>query len=118
MTVLFHAVAVLVGAAVSLATVAVHRSEVLGVPLGLVLGLLATFTTSWAMREMHPRLATSYALGWVVAFGTAILGKPEGDYAIASDLSGYVLMATALVVVVVGVSSLATQHSGSRPGAT
>ena len=118
MTILFHAVAVLVGAAVSVATVAVHRSEVLDVPVGLVVGLLATFSTVWAMRELEHRLAATFALGWLVAFGLAILGQPEGDYVIAGDVPGYVLMATALVIVVLGVASLGAQHSGPGPGAT
>ncbi|HET6626360.1 MAG TPA: hypothetical protein VFG63_08215, partial [Nocardioidaceae bacterium] len=92
-----HGVAVLVGAAVSVASVAVHRSVVLGFPLGLLLALLTTFATAWAMRDMLPALATSYAAGWLVPFGFVLSGRAEGDYAVASDLRGYGLVLGALV---------------------
>ncbi len=35
-----------------------------------------------------------------------VLGRPEGDFALASDLRGYGLMATGIVLVVVGLVGL------------
>lgn len=118
MRILFHAAALVVGAAVGIASVTVHRSTVLSLPVGLLLALACTFVTAWAIREMLPRVAASYSLGWLVAFGTAVFGKPEGDFAIAGDLRGYVLMATALAMVVLGVASLAARGAPARRGDT
>jgi len=118
MRVLFHVVALLVGVAVAVSAVVVHRSAVLHLPIGLTLGLVTTFVTSWAMRELLPGLASSYAVGWVIAFGFVILGRPEGDYAVASDLRGYALMAAGLAMVVVGVTSVSSRHPRSAPLAT
>jgi hypothetical protein len=66
-----HLAAALLGAAVALAAVAVHRQGVGGLLLALVL-----------------------------------TGRPEGDYAVASDLAGYALMAAGVAVLAVGVASL------------
>lgn len=118
MRVLLHAIAVVVGAVVSVSAVAVHRSVVLDLPLGLLLGLVTTFVTVWAMREVLPRLATSFAAGWIVVFGFVIVGRPEGDFAVATDLRGYALIAAGLAVVVVGVASLSPRHSSSGARAT
>ena len=118
MRLLLHAVAIVAGVAVSIAAVSTHRSVVLDLPLGLILGLAATFAAVWAMREVLRRLASSFALGWIVAFGFAIVGRPEGDFAVASDLRGYALMAAALGVVAIGVASFPPVHPSSPPGDT
>ena len=112
MRVLWHAGAFVLGAAVALACVAVHRTAVLHLPLGLVLALAATFSVPWAMVEWPaPRgLATSYAAGWVVLLGFVVVGRREVDYAIAGDLDGYALLVAGFVLVVVGVSSLGTSR--------
>lgn len=113
MRLLLHAVAMVAGAVVSIAAVSTHRSVVLALPLGLLLGLATTFVAVWALREVLRRLAASFALGWIGAFGFAVVGRPEGDFAVASDLRGYALMAAALGVVALGVASFLPEHSAS-----
>ncbi len=115
-TLFWHVLAALVGATVALAAVAVHRTMVEGLPVGLVVSLGATLVVAWALRLQHRRLAASYCLGWVVTVGLTITGRPEGDYAIASDLRGYLLMAVSLAVIVIGLTSLASRDSPSSPG--
>ena len=91
------------GAAVALAAVADHRMGV----LGLALAIAASLALPWWLRgSARPRLAASYAAGWLVVFALVLRGRPEGDYAIASDLAGYALIVTALVVVALGLMVL------------
>jgi hypothetical protein len=93
----------ILGAAVGLAAVTVHRHG----PLGLLLAVLTSAATGWALAaSRRPALATSYAGGWLVVFGLVFLGTPEGDYAIAADGAGYTLMGTSLLVVAIGASGL------------
>ena len=118
MRLLVHGAAVLVGAAVAVAAVMVHRSVVLGAPLGLLVALATSFVTVWAMRDMLPRLATSYAAGWLVAFGFAMFGRPEGDYVVATDLRGYAMIVAGFVMLAIGVVSLTPRRTTRGPGAT
>lgn len=93
----------LLGAAVALASLATHRS---GVPL-LVLAAVASLAAAWALRgTARPSLAASYSFGWLVIFGVAATGRGEGDYVLAADVAGYTLVAAALLLVVIGVTSL------------
>ena len=112
MAILRHLGCLLLGVAVALGTVAVHRSVF---PLGLLLGLGATFAVvGWLLRFGDRRLTASYAAGWLAVFVLLLLGRPEGDYVLAADLDGYTLIAGAFVMVAVGVVSLA---GGRRPSA-
>lgn len=114
-----HASALFVGAAVGCGSVVVHRIDVLQLPAGLLLALCTSFALAFALRTSDvPQLATSYALGWLVLFGTVLAGRPEGDYAIASDPVGYTLIVAAFAMVVVAVTSLAAHGSGSVGGPT
>ena len=95
--------ALLLGALTALAAIAVHRS---GLPW-LTLAVVASIGAALVLRGTPwPRLASSYCLGWLVVFGIAIVGRPEGDYALASDLAGYTLTVVAFVLVLLGVASL------------
>ena len=108
-----HASAALVGATVGFASVVVHRTGVLQLPLGLV----TTFAVAWALRiSAVRRLATSYAAGWLIVFGYVLAGRPEGDYAVAGDLTGYLLIAAAFGMLVIGVSSLGQRGSSPAQG--
>ena len=118
MRLLLHAAAVLIGAAIAVAAVVVHRSVVLGIPYGVLLALATTLATMWALRDLLPGLAASCSAGWLMVFGFALFGKPEGDYVVATDLRGYAMIVGALVVVAVGVSSLARRRAPSAAGAT
>jgi hypothetical protein len=96
-----HAAALLLGAAVALASVVVHRSDF---PWGLLVALAATFAVPWRLLQSRwPRTASTYVVGWLALFGFVVAGRPEGDYAIGGDLEGYTLMGAGLVLVLVAV---------------
>jgi hypothetical protein len=118
MRLLVHGAAFLVGAAVAVAAVMVHRSVVLGAPLGLLIAVAASFVTVWAMRDLLPRLGTSYAAGWLVIFGFALFGRPEGDYVVATDLRGLAMIIAGFVMLATGVVSLTSRRSSRAPNAT
>lgn len=113
-----HLLVLLLGAAVAVGAVAVHRTAVRGLPLGLLLALAATLVAAWGLRQARPRLAASYAAGWLVTFGFAVAGQPEGDFVIATDLNGYVLTGLAFLLVVVGIAALGARDSRSEGSAT
>jgi hypothetical protein len=103
-TLLRHAAALLLGLVVSLASVAVYRSAV---PLGLALALVTTYAVAWwLMRSVHPRTATTYAFGWLALFAAVLHGRPEGDFALAEDPEGLVLMVAGLGLVAIGAAGL------------
>ena len=106
-----HAAALLLGALVALASVAVHRSAF---PLGLLLAVVTMYAVPWwLLRSTRPRTAATYVAGWLVVFGFVVTGRPEGDYAVAQDAQGLTLMLAGLGLVVVGVVSLTrTRPSG------
>lgn len=107
----FAVVAALVGAATAVAAVAVHRSG----PGWLTLAVAASLGMAWALRTTGtPRLGSAYCLGWVGVFGVALAGRPEGDYAVAGDTAGYVMMVTGFALVVLGITSLGS--GAAHPG--
>lgn len=105
MPLLRHLGSLLLGAAVCLGAVLVHRSLV---PLGLLVAVGSSVAVAgWLRGSRHPRTAASYVVGWLVLLAVAVAGRPEGDYLVAGDVRGYVLLATTLVLVLVGIVSLA-----------
>jgi Family of unknown function (DUF6113) len=115
---LVHCLALLLGAAVSLASVAVHRRTAFGLPAGLALALATTFAVAWAFRQSpRPRLTTSYGAGWLVVFTIVLTGRPEGDYALASDVDGYTFIGAGFVLLFVSLTALAARPPGRRDGA-
>jgi hypothetical protein len=64
------------------------------------------------MRSRRPRTGASYALGWLAVLIVVTLGRPEGDFALVSDLEGYALLFAGFPLVFVGVLSLA---AGTAP---
>jgi hypothetical protein len=99
----FAVVAALIGAATGVAAIAVHRSG----PGWLALAVAASLGVGWALRSSDtPRLGAAYCLGWLVVLGFALAGRAEGDYVLASDTAGYVMMATGFGLVVLGITSL------------
>jgi hypothetical protein len=105
-----HVAALLAGVLVAAAAVAVHRVLL---PLGLLLALAATLALAWRLlHSRFPRTATSYAVGWLGVLVLALAGRPEGDYVLASDVPGYVLIGAGLALVAVAVLGVV----GRRPG--
>lgn len=114
-----HLGAAVLGMAVALAAVDVHRIGPSGLPWGLVLAAAASAATAWWLRGSRaPRTAASYGAGWLVLFTVVVIGRPEGDYVLAADLRGYAMMVLALVVVVISVSSLTLRSPVSEPPRT
>jgi hypothetical protein len=102
-----HVGCLLLGAVVGLAAVAVHREAP---PWGLLLAMATTFAVP-ARLLASPRVAirrtgASYVAGWLVVGAVVLPGRPEGDYALASDLEGFVLLGAGFLLVVVGVVSV------------
>ncbi len=88
------------GALTAVCVVAVHQSW-----WGWLLGVTAT----GAMLRLLPAglaVRTAYALGFVGMIGVVVLGRPEGDYAIASSPNGYGLVAATLAVLGYGIASI------------
>lgn len=112
----FHAAASLaaacfVGAATAVAAIAVHRAG----PVWLGLAVAVSLGVAWALRSTEtPRLGAAYCLGWLVVLGVALAGRPEGDYVLAGDVAGYVMMGTGFALVVLGITSLG--RGQVRPG--
>ena len=96
-----HVAALLLGALVALAAVVVHRSAF---PLGLLLSVLTSYGVAWwLLRSSFPRTASSYAVGWLALFAVVVLGRPEGDFALAQDRRGIALMLAGFGLVVVAI---------------
>lgn len=49
---------------------------------------------------------TSFAAGWVLVVTEGVRGRPEGDYAVASDGRGYAFLLVALGLVVLAVATI------------
>lgn len=87
------------GAMTGLATVAVHSRLLM-----LVFALAATFA---ALVGLPPGWwsRVPFAAGWTAVVAVAAAGRPEGDYALAANTAGYVVL---VVAVVLPMSALAT----------
>ncbi|MCR6030617.1 hypothetical protein GGQ22_04070 [Nocardioides sp. zg-579] len=103
------AVALLVGSAalgvvVAIAAVAVHQLW-----WGLLLGAAASLA---AVVALPARWSTRppFALGYAAVLAAAVQRRPEGDYLVPADASGYLLLGLALVLLVVAFATL------PRPG--
>lgn len=92
MRILVALACLVLGAGVGLATVMLH-----GYGWGLGLGIAATAATLVALPGGWWR-RWAFSLGWAAVLGVASVQRSEGDYLIASDASGYLLLATGAVV--------------------
>lgn len=115
--VLGHAVALVLGGAVAVASLAVHRDLLGGFPAGLVLVAATSVYVAWVLRRFTAtgRPAASYCLGWLLVLTYVLVGRPEGDFVIAADLEGYALIGVGLVLVVLLVSSLVGRGAARGP---
>jgi hypothetical protein len=106
-----HLGCLLLGALVSLASLLVHRSLL---PLGLLAALAASYAVPlWLLRSSRPRTAGSYVIGWLAVLVVAVVGRPEGDYVVAGDVPGYLLLAGGFGLIVVALVSFAGGRSSS-----
>jgi hypothetical protein len=84
------------GIGVALCTVLLH-----GYAWGLALGLAATVTTLVALPGgWWARLP--FALGWTALLAFVTPARPEGDYLVASDVDGYLLLLAGILVLAAG----------------
>jgi hypothetical protein len=100
----------LAGAMVGLAAVWVH-----GRGWGLALAAAATLAAELTVPRGAPRVA--YAAGWVVSSAYFVLARPEGDFVVGSDPVGYAFLVLGLVVLGVGVVTLAPRRHEHAPTA-
>jgi hypothetical protein len=97
------------GAATALATVLLHQ-----VWWGLLLSVAATVAALVALgRGWLTRLP--FALGWVGLAAAVTPQRPEGDYLVGSNTSGYLLLGFALLVLLFAVVTLPRPRRGT-PG--
>ena len=105
MSLLRHPACLVVGAAVALASVVVHRSDF---PVGLLLGLATTFAVPWwLLTSARPRTAASYVVGWLAVLALVVEGRPEGDYALAGDVGGYAMLGAGFLLIFLGIVAFA-----------
>lgn len=106
-----HLGCLLLGALVGLTTVLVHRSML---PLGELLALATSFAVPWwLLRSRRPRTAGSYVVGWLAVLVLLVAGRPEGDYVVAGDVRGYLLLAAGFAMIVVGIVAFAGGRGSS-----
>ena len=93
------------GLAAGIGTVAVHSN-------GWGWLTLAVATTVAMLVAAPPGLWTRvpFGVGYAGMVGLASIPRPEGDYLLGSNLEGYAVLGTALVVLVVAIATL------RRPG--
>lgn len=82
----------LVGAATAVAGLALHEKNW---PLFL-LCLAAPLATAYAAPPGWLRLG--YVTGWFLVLAVAVLGRPEGDFALSTSVRGYALLLNGLLL--------------------
>lgn len=91
-----------------LASLAVHRELF---PAGLLLAVATSVAMALALiGSGRPGTAATYAAGWLLLFLLAVIGRPEGDYALAGDTDGVALIGVALGHVVLALASIAVRR--------
>ncbi|GAA3804199.1 hypothetical protein [Nocardioides panacisoli] len=76
---------------------------------GLVLALAATAATLPALPAGWARLP--FALGWTAAVGLLSIARPEGDFLVAQDTRGVVLVVSAPAVIAAGFVGLLNRRA-------
>ena len=96
------------GGATAVGTVVLHARW-----WGLALGVAATLAVLAALPGgWWTRLA--FALGWVSTLSVLAGERTEGDYLVAADLPGYLLLGAGLVVLVGGLVGVLRRPSAAR----
>jgi len=108
MRVLLAVVLLVVGAGSAVAAVAVHGHWWgLALTIAAVLATLVALGPGWATR-------LPFAAGFGLGVLRLALGRPEGDFLVAADAPGYLLLLLALVVVAAAVATLPRPGRGRR----
>lgn len=103
------------GLLAGLAAIAVHQSWV-----GLLLAAAAAVTAVRALRHWVPKAALTFTAGWLTPLLLGLRGRGEGDYVVAANLPGHMLIGLGFVILVTGLASgLApvTRHDSGSVGA-
>ncbi len=104
-----------VGMVVGVASVGVHH-----LPFGLPLAVAAPAAATWALTGGWST-RVSFVIGWFGVAAYAARRRPEGDYLVAADLQGYLLLGTGLVLLAVALATVRPLRpdapSEARPGA-
>lgn len=99
------------GAWTGLCAVAVN-----GIAWALLLGVAATAAAIRALPGGRPRLA--FTAGWLGVLVLALLGRPEGDWAIVADWHGYTLLGAGVCFLAYGIATVprrAAKQGNGRP---
>ncbi|WP_435745905.1 hypothetical protein [Nocardioides sp. SYSU DS0663] len=94
----------LLGAAVAVAAVALHQLW-----WGLALAAAAALAALVALPAGWWR--APYAAGFVGVLAWTMRARPEGDYLISADTTGYTLLALGLLVLLVALVTLPTRRN-------
>lgn len=88
------------GLATGLASLALHDKSWLWFALALVAPLLTVGVATPGL------LRSGFALGWLAVLAFGLLGRPEGDAAVAGNFRGYSLLVAWLAVLTFSVATL------------
>jgi hypothetical protein len=92
----------LLGVLSALASIAVHPSA--WFPLAVATPLVTAYAAA-------PGLARAgFVVGWFAVLAIVLLGRPEGDFAIAGTWQGYGLLLTGLVLLAFAVATVPRPH--------
>ncbi|CAN5228919.1 hypothetical protein BH09ACT12_BH09ACT12_04410 [soil metagenome] len=101
--------ALVAGVVVGTASTVVH-----GLRVGLVLALVATLATVAALPPgWWSRLP--FGVGWLLVVFYFSNPRPEGDYLVASNVDGYLLLGTGMAIVAFGIVTLRPARARPRP---
>ena len=88
------------GAVAGLASVVVHDRSW----LWFLLAVTAPLAITVAVASLLLRFA--FVAGWFAVLTLAVLGRPEGDYAVSGSVRGYSLLVFGLLLLVVPVATI------------
>lgn len=108
---------VLLGAVLGVLESFLYPLHVAWVPVGVIgAGVVNFAVVQGAGRLTRSRpYALAVGVGWLLAVAVVTLGRPEGDFAISGDLTGYGYLAVAAAGIVAGVVLL-PWYRGTDPG--
>jgi len=91
------------------------RPGSLMVPWGLLLGLAAALAVVVLARQLGRGHGLFAVGGWIVGLAAILLGRPEGDFVIASDFLGWAFLLAPIAVLIAAATWGGAPDSGRRP---